>query len=321
MSPMNSLILPAEQVEPVARALVGAIAADDGPTDEQYSVLRALVVHLWQRPDLVVEELAPFDPAGAAEAVTDPATRRRLNELMVVLELARHPQTAGQVARVEEYAHAIEMGGPELEICRDWIRDGAARAMEDFERFYAEKLEILSEPSLRERYLRIDEPDLELAAQLEALHDLPEGTLGHAFVEFHIRNGLTMPGADIHTPAHYVSHDMNHVIAGYEPTGPGEIALGAFTLAMCDNDANWIQFIASLSIHEAGIVQHGEIMPKAATLSRPGATDLLAEALARGAQCTSDFSQAEHMTMVDWPLADVRAHFGVPAADLLGIGM
>ena len=130
-----------------------------------------------------------------------------------------------------------------------------------------EKLEILSEPSLRDRYLRIDEPDLELAAQLDALHDLPDGTLGHAFVEFHTRNGLMTPGADIHTPAHYVSHDMNHVIAGYEPTGPGEIALGAFTLAMCDNDANWIQFIANLAIHEAGLVQHGDIMPKAATMS------------------------------------------------------
>lgn len=318
---MTSLIISADQVEPVARALVGAIASDDGPTDEQLAVLRALLVHLWNRPDLVVEDLAPLDPGAAAAAITDPATRRRLNELMVVLELARHPQTPAQVARVEEYAHAIAMGGPEVEICRDWIRDGAAHAMEDFERFYAEELEILSEPSLRDRYLRIDEPDLELAARLQALHDLPEGTLGHAFVEFHSRNGLTMPGADIHTPAHYVSHDMNHVIAGYEPTGPGEIALGAFTLAMCDNDANWIQFIANLAIHEAGLVQHGDIMPKAATMSRPGAAELVGEAFHRGAQCTSDFSQAEHLTMVDWPLAAVRAHFGVPPADLLGRGM
>jgi ubiquinone biosynthesis protein Coq4 len=314
----TNLILSADHVEPVARALAGAIASDDGPTAEQLAVLRALLVHLWKRPDLVVEELAPLEPAAAADTITDPAVRRRLNELMVVLELARHPQTPAQVARVEEYAHAIEMGGPELEICRDWINEGAARAMDDFERFYADSLEILSEPSLRERYLRIDEPDLELAAQLEALHDLTEGTLGYGFVEFHRRNGLTMPGADIHTPAHYVSHDMNHVIAGYEPTGPGEIALGAFTLAMCDNDANWIQFIASLAIHEAGIVQHGAIMPKSATLSRPGATDLLGEAFHRGAQCTSDFSQAEHLTMVDWPLAEVRAHFGVPPADRLG---
>jgi len=316
-----NLILPPDQVEPVARALVGAIATDDGPTDEQLAVLRAVLVHLWERPDLVIEELEPFEPAAAAEAVTDEAVRRRLNQLMVVLEVSRHPQTSAQVARIEEYAHAIGMGGPELEICRDWVNVGVARAMEDFERFYAESLVILSEPSLREKYLRIDEPDLELAVQLQALHDLPEGTLGHAFVEFHTRNGLTMPGADIHTPAHYVSHDMNHVIAGYEPTGPREIGLGAFTLAMCDNDASWIQFIANLAIHEAGLVQHGDIMPKAATMSRPGAADLVGEAFHRGAQCTSDFSQAEHLTMANWPLADVRAHFGVPAADLLGRGM
>jgi hypothetical protein len=317
----TNLILPADQVEPVARVLVGAIASDDGPTGEQVGVLRALLEHLWNRPDLVVEELEPYEPATAADAITDDAVRRRLNELMVVLELARHPQTAAQVARVEEYAQAIGMGGPELEICRDWIADGAARAMEDFERFYAQSLVILSEPSLRDRYLRIEEPDLELAAELVALQDLPEGTLGHAFVEFHTRNGFLMPGADIHTPAHYVSHDMNHVIAGYEPTGPGEIALGAFTLAMCDNDANWIQFIANLAIHEAGLVQHGDIMPKAATMSRPGAAELVGDAFHRGAQCTSDFSQAEHLTMVDWPLADVRAHFGVPAGELLGRGM
>ena len=46
------------------------------------------------------------------------------------------------------------MDGPELEICRDWINEGAARAMDDFERFYADSLTILSEPSLRETKAR-----------------------------------------------------------------------------------------------------------------------------------------------------------------------
>jgi hypothetical protein len=200
--------------------------------------------------------------------------------------------------------------------------------MEDFERFYAEKLEILSEPSLRERYLRIDEPDLELAAQLEALHDLPEGTLGHAFVEFHIRNGLTMPGADIHTPAHYVSHDMNHVIAGYEPTGPGEISLGAFKLAMSDTDANWMAFVANLMIHEAGMIKHGtteqaqfvpyggDIYPDAqgqGALHLPGAAEELAEALERGGAVEGDFSQIDHLAIAHRPLAEIRDQYHVVA--------
>ena len=199
----------------------------------------------------------------------------------------------------------MDVGGPHLDICRTWINEGTERATEDFDRFYAEDLPTLSEPSLRDGYLRLDEPDLDLAARLEALHDLPEDTLGWHYIEFYRRNDITVPGKDTHTPAHYVSHDMNHVISGYEPTGPGEIALGAFTLAMNDNDANWLQFVANLVIHEAGLLKHGAIQPKASTMTRAGATDLVGEAFARGARCASDFSQADHLAM-----AGLAAHIG-----------
>jgi hypothetical protein len=299
-------------VEPVTGALLGAIDVDGGATEEQLAVLDAIVTHLWERADLDLAGLEPLGPDAAATVVVDPGARRRLRELMVTLELCRHPQSAAQVARIEEYSRFLGCDGPELEIARHWIDEGVERATADFDRFYAEKLDTLSEPSLRDTYLRIDQPDLELARRLEALHDLPDGTLGHAYIEFYRRNGITVPGADVHTPAHYVSHDMNHVITGYEPTGPGEIALGAFTLAMNDNDANWMQFIANLAIHEAGLVKHGDIMPKDSTLTRPGATELLGEALWRGAQCHADFSQTDHLAMADWQLGAVREHFGVP---------
>ena len=39
----------------------------------------------------------------------------------------------------------------------------------------------------------------------------------------------------------------------------------------------------------------------------------MGEALWRGAQCTADFSQADHLALAEWQLDDVRAHFGVPA--------
>jgi len=307
-----ALMVAPEMAEPMTRALLGVVDVDGGATDEQLAVLRAVVTHVWDRDDLQLSALTPLDPDDTASAITGEADRRRLKELMVVLEVCRHPESEAQVARVESYARALGVSGPALEIIRDWIDEGTARATADFDRFYARSLETLSEPSLRHDYLRIEDPDLELAERLEALHELPEGTLGHAYIEFYRRNGITTPGRDVHTPAHYVSHDMNHVISGYEPTGPGEVALGAFTLAMNDNDANWIQFVANLAIHEAGLLQHGEIKPKAATLTRPGATDLLGEALWRGAQCTADFSQADHLVMADWLLDSVRAHYGVP---------
>jgi hypothetical protein len=308
-----TLMVDSEMVEPMTRALLGAIEVDGGATDEQLAVLRALVTHVWERDDLDLSALAPLEPQAAAASISSDADRRRFKELMVTLELCRHPESADQVERVETYADALGVSGPALEIIRTWIEEGTKRATADFDRFYGASLETLSEPTLRDDYLTLDEPDPELAQRLEALHELPDGTLGHAYIEFYRRNGITVPGKDVHTPAHYVSHDMNHVISGYEPTGPGEIALGAFTLAMNDNDANWIQFIANLTIHEAGLLHHGEIMPKAETLTRPGATELLGEALWRGSQCTADFSQADHLVMADWLLEDVRTHFGVPA--------
>jgi hypothetical protein len=39
----------------------------------------------------------------------------------------------------------------------------------------------------------------------------------------------------------------------------------------------------------------------------------LGEALWRGAQCTADFSQADHLSLADWELVAVREHFGVPS--------
>jgi hypothetical protein len=305
------ICVPTDMVDIVTRALLGGVDVDGGPTTEQLAVLDAVVAHLWQRADLDLRTLPPLDAHGASTVIVDPATRRRAIELLVTLELCRHPQSASQVARVEEYAAAFDVGGPSLEIIRSWVDGGAERATADYDRFYADDLAQLSEPTLRDRYLTLSEPDHELGRRLRSLHDLPIDTLGYAYIEFYRRNKLTLPGDDIHLPAHYVSHDMNHVITGYEPTGAGEIALGAFTLAMNDNDANWLQFMTNLLIHEAGMLKHGEIMPKAETLQRPGATELLGEALARGAMCTSDFSQGDHLAMTEWKLEDVRAHFHV----------
>jgi hypothetical protein len=306
-----TIVVATRLVDPVVAGLLGGIDVDDGPTERQLAVLEAVVGHLWRRPELDMRALKPLGPDQAAREIGDPEVRRRTIELLVTLELCRHPQTITQITRVEEYAAALAVESHALDIIRTWIDDGVERATADYDRFYAEVLPQLSEPAFRSKYLHLDEPDHVLAAQLRTFHDLPDDTLGYAYIEFYRRNNLVLPGDDTHLPAHYVSHDMNHVITGYEPTGPGEIALGAFTLAMKDNDANWLQFMTNLLIHEGGMLKHGEIMPKSETLSRPGATELLGEALERGSQCTADFSQADHLSLAPLPLTEVRARFNV----------
>jgi hypothetical protein len=130
-------------------------------------------------------------------------------------------------------------------------------------------------------------------------------------VEFYRRNDITLPGDDPSMPAVFVAHDMCHVIAGYEPTGQGEIALGAMQLAVADSDDHWTGFLGNLAIHEAGYFNREGFQGKTGTLTRPGATGMLAEAFERGSRCTGDFTVTDHLSHAGQPLADVQAHFGV----------
>jgi len=300
-------------VEPATRTLLGVIDVGDGATDEQRAVLAAILHGYWGRPDLDLDALEPLDPDGAAAAITEKAHRRRMRELMVLLELCRHPLMDAQVQRVDDYAGALGESGPGIEIARTLVRQGADEAMADYHRYLGGVDEKLAEPSLREAYTALLEaPDHELAARLGALHDLPADTLGYQYVEFYRRNGITLPGDDPNMPAVFVAHDMCHVIAGYEPTGQGEIALGAFQLAVADNDTHWMQFLGNLAVHEAGFLRTETLVPKTGSLMREGATEMLAEALRRGSECTGDFTIADHLAIADVPLEDVRAQFGVP---------
>jgi hypothetical protein len=301
-----------ELVPVVLGGLVGACDVDGGPTPVQHAVLAALARHLWARPDLDPARCERLGPAEVAAALPDRATRHRFHELLFTVEMCRHPMTATQVDRVEAYADALELDGPDLVMFRDLVAEGAARAAEDFGRFFAEMIPARSEPSLRPMTTRPPAPDPALVARLQALHDLPEGTLGWTLVELYRRAGLALPGTEGSAlDPLYVAHDFIHVISGIAPTGAGEIALGGFQVAMADTPANAFAFLSPLIVHEAGFAGVDTIDATAGTLDRPGAADLLATEMARGERTTGDFAFIDHLAIADTPLDEVRAQFGV----------
>jgi hypothetical protein len=307
---MGSLVEP-EEVDPLVAGLVGGIDVGGGPTNEQLVVLRSLVSELWKRSDVELTNVTPLGPRDAAAALLHTDTRLRFCEILMALELCRHPQSERQVERVEQYVSAMEVTDIELETTREALEQGADKASKDLERFYDGILPEISEFSLRDHYLRLNEPDHELAKRLRSLHDLPVGTLGHAYLKFYSRNNITLPGDDIDLPAHYVNHDMNHVITGYEPTAPGEIARSGFLWAANDSRHNWLELLLTLSIHETGVLNHGAIRAKVSTLNREGAPELFGEGLERGSQCTVDLSQVDHLALVERPLEELREQFNV----------
>lgn len=308
-------IIPDDLVETVTRALLGSIDTGDGGTAEQRHVLQAIVSGYWERPDLALDALEPLGPADTARLVTGAAQRRRLREFAVLLEVCRHPIDDAQVTLTDSYATAIGESGPGLELVRDLVRRGMTQAMADRDRLSERHRAQWSEPGLVADYLTVlDAPDPELGDRLHAMHDLPEGTLGREFVEFYDRNGFVLPGHDVNSPAFFVGHDMNHIIAGYGTSGQAEIALSAMQLAIDDTDAHWALLLSGFAAYELGITSSSGIAfeAKEGALGRDGAAEMLAEAFRRGAQCTGDFSVVDKLPLAHLPLEEVRAMFGVP---------
>jgi ubiquinone biosynthesis protein COQ4 len=119
-----------------------------------------------------------------------------------------------------------------------------------FPRFLAQFL--MSDEGLE---LRTERPSIDSShVDLDRLRALPEGTLGRAYIRYLDDNKLdpdmfqAPPG--LPTALAYVSkrlrqsHDVWHVLTGYRPDVPGEIALQAFTYAQTKAPASGLIAVA-----------------------------------------------------------------------------
>jgi hypothetical protein len=291
-------------VEPVVGALMGAASVDDGPTGEQRAIIETLVVGCWGRDKALLDQ-SPLSPLEVGQQVNDDADRRRLRELLVMVEFCGHPMTEGRLASTEAYAKAVSQDGPGLFIARDLVRESADQTYQDYLRLYGLPSDTVpnAEPS--------QGPD-PLRERLERYDSLPHTTLGWVFLDFHRRHGFALPESSSPTGQTFLRHDTTHVIAGYEPTGEGEIALGALMLSAADTDLNWLGFLGNLLVHEVGHIVPGYEQARSAVLDHDLGRSMLAEGFHRGSTTKPAIASVDLLRMAEWELDDVRREFSVP---------
>jgi hypothetical protein len=307
--------------------LWGLMDVDGGATAEQQRVFMTLATHLLRVEVRTGATLELLTPEQLAEELIEPHWRRLFLQMAIILDLCRHPKSERQLERLEHYAEALGVDPPQLTVVRNFAHLSAEEATARFLRLYDKYIPELSEDHGGVISGETQNDDDDFFEAVERLVDMPSGSLGWAFVQFYQRNGIPMPGRHTPNPAYYVCHDMNHVITGYEPTGPGEIALGGFKLALNNSDANWMASLTNFLIHEVGLFKHGsdqQFVPyggggepyhgldgRRGALDLPGSADLFAEALVRGASCRGDFSRLDHLAMAAEPLVEIRRRFHV----------
>lgn len=302
-----------ELVLPAARAIRSAIDLGDGGTEKQRHLLEFLLADLWGRPDLGIDVLDPITPDEVATSFETPVVRRRLQRFLVLFEFCRHPFSAEQVALIDRYHDALgDSTADGIDIARDFVTAGYERADANIQRRSAESVEHLAEVSLAARYAEVDQQAPELAALLRGFAELPPGTLGREYVDFYMNHAFELPGEGHGSPAFFVRHDMMHVLAGYGPTSPEEVALAAFQYGMHDTDDNWNFFVVAMAALELGMLTSENFDGKFDILDRDGAMELMVEGFARGAQCHGDLAEMDHIAEAHVPVEELRERFTIP---------
>ncbi|MBM3674625.1 MAG: hypothetical protein FJW88_06650 [Actinobacteria bacterium] len=292
----------------IARGLLGSAAVGAGPTEEQRRIIDCLI-HGYFGLDAAVDALDPLDPAGLAAAVPT-EDRTRVIDLLIAVELCRHPADPAQAARTEAYALALGAEGGWLEATHDVLAGAIDRVAADYRRLADTPMH---EPALDD----VIGTDREAAAAIEIFERMrasAPGALGAEVVAFYDRWGFPIPGTGADPfGLSLLTHDITHVIAGYDTDPKDEIALQAMLLASADCEHHFSSFMAALLLSEAGALPFPGIDPVVGALARAGAPEELADALRRGRACHRDFSDDDHLALIDEPLEAVRARYGVVA--------
>jgi hypothetical protein len=279
-----------------------AVSVDGGPTDEQLRLLQALVRGYFGFEETI--DLVPLSPSELAARITDPGSRDRLVQTLIVLGFCRHPASEALTESVGEYARALGVDEPMLEVSRRAAEHSRDLVMADWSRFRD-----APQPEKRLKGLSDDE----FATRIEGLRHLPSGTLGRRFIDFYEHWNLPLPENSDPQSLNFVRHDFTHLIGGYLPNDAvDEVGVTAMVSSSTNGDRYFSSLVASLALFEVNLFDIPDIEGSKGVLDRPGAPDVFAEAMRRGAACTHDIGAFDYLAVAAWPLEEVQETLGLP---------
>lgn len=323
-----------DEVQFTARGIAAAVRPDGGLTPLQRSLIGA-VLHSMTGHAVDVES-AEAEPVGAHEfalglARRDAVHRSRILQGMLLNEMILVPIPPEVQDRVEAFAAELGVDETLLRTTRLLARGHLALAAFDFERsgytsgWSPDAARRLGLSELSDAW-DVAPANPELAARWVALGELPDDTLGRAVHRFYEARGFALPGTPGSAPPLLAQHDWVHVVADYGSTVDNELEVFAFIARANDHPSGFSLLAMVVNLFETGYLSTGARFFESdrGHLSREGMAVRVADAMRRGALCngSNDFLATDWFAFADWPVAEVRAHFGVtaksPAASAAG---
>jgi hypothetical protein len=326
-----------DEIVLVGRGIATAVRPDDGLTDLQVSVLRAITqavtgITLDYR-DL---ELITPDELAVALAGRDDDYRRRVVHHMLLGELVLRPLPDVVARRVETFAAALDVHDDFVRVARRYAQGAFGLAWVDLRRsgfaghWDEARLGALHTTVGFDDPFDSTGPDAALEARWQAFERLPEDTLGRAVYEMYKGRGFALPGNPHGASAFIAQHDFMHVLADYGTNLEGELEVFAL-VGRADPDPKGFAWLATmLGLFETGYVpQQGFFVVDVRDRHVSGTDGMgirLADALRRGKAVEEgygvDLFYVDFHALADRSLDDVRAILHLPpkSPDAVAVG-
>lgn len=317
MGPLHSLQPPPERREAIGRAGLGsllAIAAEGGPPSPiALRTITAIRDHLIHLP-IPLDSVERLDPAQLAAAVPETEWRQRILRGMTVLALLEDSPGEARLAYLAATARALQIDDApvqafrhvldhqfnlvRLDIARRGFQKGAAAA-------YLREEGPAGALQIARSLLKRQDPGL--ASRYRGLAELPEGSLGRAYLAFIDANGFSVPGEVGGPPPPVVRHDCCHVLGGYGTSASEECGVLGFQAGFGRNDP-FFTILFALAQFQLGI----GATPVTAAETGQADPELIFRGLEHGSSVNRDLiSDWDPWDDFPQPLEEVRRRYGI----------
>ncbi|MCP9835341.1 MULTISPECIES: ubiquinone biosynthesis protein COQ4 [unclassified Cyanobium] len=324
MNPLLSAQPPPERREAIGRAGLGsllAIAAEGGPPSPiALRTITAIRDHLLHLP-IPLDSLEPLTAEQLAAAVPESEWRQRILRGMTVLALLEDAPGEARLARLEATArtlgideapvqafrHVLEhqFNLVRLDIARRGFQRGAAAA-------YLRDEGPAGALQIARSLLKREDPAL--ASRYRGLAELPEGSLGRAYLAFIEANGFSVPGELGGPPPPVVRHDCCHVLGGYGTSASEECGVLGFQAGFGRNDP-FFTILFALAQFQLGI----GATPVTAAETGQADPEVIFRGLEHGLGVSRDLiSDWDPWDDFPLPLEEVRRQYGIRPRQAVG---
>lgn len=302
------------------RAVRTAVAREDGIPPAARAMMNAAKEVLLNL-DADLDELPTITPAALAAGLKTPGLAEQVVQAMLLGILADGDPAPACEAQVEAFAKGLGVDMPGLRTVRllcehhmalfrfDFLRRSNFRDMIRDQYQHHGGVRGVVHGIMGMRGLR---EDPEVARKYQPLRDLPEDTLGGAFVAFYKQNGFSLPGERGGFPEGAVYHDLTHVLSGYGATPEGETMVGGFTAGYKRVNPFYVLLLPTITFSTGVNITPANQPRVTATLAQPGVAEGFIKAVERGGRMNTDLSDNwDYWPLLERPLAEVRARLGI----------